>query len=51
MKDYNDYINYTRKIYDIYMSMSVLHWDMETHMLKMVINSLSTIINTSADCV
>ena len=34
MKDYNDYINYTRKIYDIYMSMSVLHWDMETHMPK-----------------
>ena len=34
MKDYNDYINYTRKICDIYMSMSVLHWDMETHMPK-----------------
>ena len=38
MKDYNDYINYTRKIYDIYMSMSVLHWDMETHIQKMAIN-------------
>ena len=34
MKDYNDYISYTRKIYDVYMSMSVLNWDMETHMPK-----------------
>ena len=34
MKDYNDYINYIRKIYDVYMSMSVLNWDMETHMPK-----------------
>ena len=34
MKDYNDYINYLRKIYDVYMSMSVLNWDMETHMPK-----------------
>ena len=34
MKDYNDYVNYITKIYDIYMSMSVLNWDMETHMPK-----------------
>ncbi len=34
MKDYNDYINYIKKIYDIYMSMSVLNWDMETYMPK-----------------
>ena len=34
MKDYHDYINYTRKIYDLYMSMSILNWDMETHMPK-----------------
>ena len=34
MIDYNDYINYIRKIYDVYMSMSVLNWDMETHMPK-----------------
>ena len=32
MKNYNDYINYSKKIYDIHMSMSVLNWDMETHM-------------------
>ena len=34
MQDYSDYINYSRKIYDVYMSMSVLNWDMETHMPK-----------------
>ena len=34
MKNYNDYINYSKKIYDIHMSMSVLNWDMETHMPK-----------------
>ena len=34
MKYYNDYINHLRKIYDVYMSMSVLNWDMETHMPK-----------------
>ena len=34
MKDYIDYINYSRKIYDVYMSISVLNWDMETHMPK-----------------
>ena len=34
MRDYSDYINYSRKIYDVYMSMSVLNWDMETHMPK-----------------
>ena len=40
MKDYNDYINYIRKIYDVYMSMSVLNWDMETHMPKNETNSV-----------
>ena len=34
MKNYNDYINYLRKIYDVHMSISVLNWDMETHMPK-----------------
>ena len=34
MKNYSDYINYITKIYDVYMSMSVLNWDMETHMPK-----------------
>ena len=34
MHNYSDYLSYTRKIYDVYMSMSVLNWDMETHMPK-----------------
>ena len=34
MINYDDYIKYSRKIYDVYMSMSVLNWDMETHMPK-----------------
>ena len=34
MKNYNDYLNYSRRIYDVYMSISVLNWDMETFMPK-----------------
>jgi len=32
--NYNDYLTYSRKIYDIHMAMSVLNWDMETKMPK-----------------
>ena len=34
MKNYNDYLIYSKKINDVYMSMSVLNWDMETYMPK-----------------
>ena len=34
MDNYKDYLKYSKKIYDVYMSMSVLNWDMETHMPK-----------------
>jgi len=34
MNNYQKYLNYRRKIHDVYMSMSVLNWDMETHMPK-----------------
>ena len=34
MYNYKDYLKYSKKIYDVYMSMSVLNWDMETHMPK-----------------
>ena len=32
--NYNDYLTYSRKIYDIHMARSVLNWDMETQMPK-----------------
>ena len=34
LENYNDYIEYSVKIYDISMSMSVLNWDQETKMPK-----------------
>ena len=53
MKDYNDYLNYSRKIYDVYMSMSVLNWDMETYMPKngntFRAQQLSTLANIAYD--
>ena len=51
MKEYTDYLSYTRKIYDVYMSMSILNWDMETHMPKngnkFRAQQLSTLANIS----
>ena len=53
MKDYNDYLNYSRKMYDVYMSMSVLNWDMETYMPKngntFRAQQLSTLANIAYD--
>ena len=34
MNTYLDYKEHCKKIYDIYMSASVLNWDQETHMPK-----------------
>ena len=34
LENYNDYKEYSVKIYDIRMSMSVLNWDQETMMPK-----------------
>ena len=38
LENYNDYKEYSVKIYDIRMSMSVLNWDQETKMPKMEVN-------------
>ena len=34
MKNYKDYVNHSRKITDLHMSMAVLGWDQETKMPK-----------------
>ena len=34
MSNYEDYLKHSKKIYDVYMSISVLNWDMETQMPK-----------------
>jgi carboxypeptidase Taq len=34
MKNYKDYVNHSKKITDLHMSMAVLGWDQETKMPK-----------------